>query len=191
MTPILHIDETLEPHPDAVALLLAALEADPDALAVGGRVIAPGGATESCGGDWTAKDGVIAFLPFENAEARSCRWLPPTIVAVRQGDPRWLFHREARFRTVPEAIAVRQREALPPSLAELARFYKAHTLVPKDAWTLAPALTGVPAARLLLELTDARGEEWIAGQWAAGGLAPLFKKQRTRPLHWWERRPGK
>jgi hypothetical protein len=195
MPPILHtvlIDETVEPRPDAIEHLLAALDTHPEAIAVGGHVILADGTTESCGGDFAMKDGLITFTPFVEAEARSCRWLPPAFVAIRHGaavEQEWLF--DGAFRAVPEAVAMRRRDPAPPSLPSLASFYQRHKLVPKDVFQIAPELTGMPAARLLLELADARGAAWIAEQWAGGGLAPLFRKQRKRPLAWWERRPAK
>lgn len=187
------VADDVEPLPGAAQKLIAALEAHPDARAAGGRVILPDGTIEACGADYEIKDGVIIFtalaagLPADaELEAGPCRWLPNAFLAVR-GD----YRVGDAFRTVPDAVAIRHREAKMPTLAELAHFYRTHGLVPQDVFTLMPELTGTPAARLLLELADARGEEWIAEQQAGGGLVPLMKKQRKRPLAWWERRPGK
>jgi hypothetical protein len=180
--------------PGAIEKLTAALEAHPDVRAVGGRVVLSNGTIESCGGDYQVKDGVITFTPLAaglptdaELEATTCRWLPPAFLAVRGAIERL----DETFRTVPDAVALRRGEPKPMPLAGMTRFYRKYGLVPKDLFALMPELTGTPAARLLLELADARGEEWIAEQQAAGGLAPLFRKQRKRPLAWWEKRPAK
>lgn len=114
----------------------------------------------------------------------------------------WCYRSNDACFTGPDAPAPRRRASrrgdsdeerrqAAPLLAPIARFYRKHGLVMKDVFSVAPELTDTRSARLLLELVSARGTEWIAEQWVAGELGPLFKKRYKRPLEWWERRPAK
>lgn len=76
------------------------------------------------------------------------------------------------------------------SSTPLARFYSKHGLIQEDLFGFVPELTmpdgarDVAAARLLLELANAKGPEWMALQWLQGGLDTLFTRAPLLTSKW-------
>jgi GT2 family glycosyltransferase len=67
-----------------------------------------------------------------------------------------------------------------PFVAALARFHQLHGRIIDTLFAFAPELAAggerdVAAARLLLELTAAKGTDWLLLNWLNGGLGPLFR----------------
>jgi GT2 family glycosyltransferase len=102
------------------------------------------------------------------------------------------------FRTVPDAVVLHHQQSkerqgsdaaeilrLAHFLPPMARFYEQHGLILDDLFGFVSELQlpdgtrDVAAARLLLELVTEKGPEWVAMQWLAGALSPLFQR---RPL---------
>ncbi|MCU1245880.1 MAG: glycosyltransferase, partial [Acidobacteria bacterium] len=102
------------------------------------------------------------------------------------------------FRTAPEAFVLHHQQSkerhgsddaeilrIVDFLSPVARFYEQHGLILDDLFGFVPELQlpdgtrDVAAARLLLELVTEKGPQWVAMQWIAGGLSPLFQR---RPL---------
>jgi hypothetical protein len=67
-----------------------------------------------------------------------------------------------------------------PFLAAMAKIYRRHGAILEGLFLFVPELApggvrDLDAARLLLELVDARGAEWTLLNWLNGGLAPLLR----------------
>jgi hypothetical protein len=117
-------------------------------------------------------------------------------------DNEWCYrigrHHPRAFRTVPDAFVLHHQQSkerqgsddaeilrLVRFLPPMARFYQQHGLILDDLFGFVSELQlpdgtrDVAAARLLLELVAEKGPQWLAMQWIAGGLSPLFQR---RPL---------
>lgn len=112
--------------------------------------------------------------------------------------------RPGSFRRCREAVALHHRRTDAPlvfpnrfarcsmlvdRLAAHAAFLRTHgVLLGIDLPLLVPELAtrdghlDVRAARLLLELVDARGTDWVLAEWLDGGLAPLLSAQQYAEL---------
>jgi GT2 family glycosyltransferase len=124
------------------------------------------------------------------------------LMATYFEDNEWCYRIGRRhphaFRTAPEVLVLHHQQSkerqgsddaeilrLSHFLPPMARFYQQHGLVLDDLFGFVSELQlpdgtrDVAAARLLLELVAEKGAEWVAVQWIAGGLSPLFQR---RPL---------
>jgi GT2 family glycosyltransferase len=90
---VVFLDDDAEVFPGAIEHLVHALDADPDALAVGAQVVLPSGAVQHCGGDLVAEGDLLRFrllgygLPLEDPGLGSsgpCRWVAGPCVAIRR-----------------------------------------------------------------------------------------------------------
>lgn len=193
-------DEGAAAEPGAIEALAADLDAHPEAIAVTPLVLGADGAVRHFGGSFAERDGQVDFTPDSRHGASGpTGWLPPGLAVVRRDDlgelvpdpepygrEEWSLAaqraRSGSLRRCREAVvAYDPPEPIPAQgfveharmarrLAGQARFYRRHGLLvgepPSD-----PA-----AARLLMELVDARGPAWTVIQLAGGGLDPLLRE---------------
>jgi GT2 family glycosyltransferase len=81
----------------------------------------------------------------------------------------------------------RRRRAM-PYLEALAHFYRQHELIHQDLPAFVPELghlntrDRVQAGRLLLELINREGSDWVLQQWDRGALEPLFLASQQERL---------
>ncbi len=136
---LMFLDDDAEVFPGTVEHLVAALDGNPEALAVGANLVLPDGTVQLCGGTWEERDGVLHFaplgrdLPFDDPRlgaSGACRWLAGAAIALRRAallaapfdlaiggyyeDNEWFYRQRdgepGRFRRAVEALVLHHQE---------------------------------------------------------------------------------
>jgi GT2 family glycosyltransferase len=90
---VVFLDDDAEVFPGAIEHLVDSLDAHPDAIAVGAQVVLPSGAVQHCGGEVLADGDLLRFrllgygLPLEDPRlgtSGACGWVAGTCVAIRR-----------------------------------------------------------------------------------------------------------
>ena len=90
---VLFLDDDAEVFPGTLEHLVETLDRDPSALAAAANVVLPDGTIQTCGGDFTAENGVVRFAPISAGEpfetiagepASPCRWTGCAAVLYRR-----------------------------------------------------------------------------------------------------------